>query len=198
MLVRRRPLRAAVAGSITVIAALGLLTACGSTTHSAKAVPAGSVKTAAPSPLCTALTPAAAERLIADARATIQAAPDKGRAPDVCGYAAADGTATLSLSPASRAYDTELSAAHDLRAHPSSAGMRDVGVDPVDDLGRHAFRETAYQIQARQHLTFVVWTTGARTWVLTLGTATSTASHDKVVQVARSITAKLPTGSTAH
>ncbi|MEV6478805.1 hypothetical protein [Streptomyces sp. NPDC051576] len=201
MLVRRRPLRAAVAGSITVIAALGLLTACGSTTHHStpSAAPvAGAVRTAPPSHLCTALTPAAAERLITDARPTIQAAPDKGRAPDVCGYAAADGTATLSLTPASRAYDTELSAAHDLRAHPSSAGMREVRVDPVGDLGRHAFRETAYQIQARQHLTFVVWTTGARTWVLTLGTAASTEPHDEVAQVARSITAKLPTGRTAR
>ncbi|MFD4556713.1 hypothetical protein ACFWP5_20775 [Streptomyces sp. NPDC058469] len=84
--------------------------------------------------------------------------------------------------------------------------MRDVRVDTVDALGRQAFRETAYQTRAKQRLTFVVWNTRARNWVLpsataTTGTVTSTTPanpttvpHDTVVQVARSITAKLPAG----
>jgi hypothetical protein len=107
-------------------------------------------------------------------RPTTSVSLDKGDAPDVCGYSAADGTSTLSVTSASRSYDTELSAAHDLRAKSASAGMRDVRVDPVSDLGRKAFRETAYQAQARQHITFVVWNSGARTWVLTFATTAGT------------------------
>ncbi|GAA3827489.1 hypothetical protein GCM10022403_071000 [Streptomyces coacervatus] len=199
------------AGSIAALA-FGLLAACSTPTHStpsadggtAAAVAgtgaAGSVKTAPPSQLCTALTAGAAKRLIADARLTARVGPDKGEAPDICGYTSADRTSTLSLTPASRAYDAELSAAHNLSAHPASAGMRDVRVDPVSGLGRRAFRETAYQIQARQHITFVVWNSGARTWVLTFATTAdtrtkpATVSDDKVVRVARSVTAKLPAG----
>ncbi|MEV8539514.1 hypothetical protein [Streptomyces sp. NPDC051572] len=46
----------------------------------------------------------------------------------------------------------------------------------------------------------VVWNTGAQSWGLTFATTTGTSTepttvpHDTVVQVARSITAKLPTG----
>jgi hypothetical protein len=209
MMVRR--FSRAAAGSITALA-FGLLTACGTTTHSTPSAsggttapvagtgPAGSVKTLPPSRLCTVLTTGAAKQLMADARPTARVSPDKGDAPDICGYAAADGKSTLSLTPASRAYDAELSAAHDLRANPAPAGMRDVRVDPVSDLGRRAFRETTHQVQARQHITFVVWNPGARTWVLTFATTADTSttpatvSDDKVVQVARSITAKLPAG----
>jgi hypothetical protein len=82
--------------------------------------------------------------------------------------------------------------------------MRDVRVDTVSGLGRQAFRETAYQTQAKQRITFVVWNAGSRNWVLTSATASTgstvtsttptTASDDTVVQVARSITAKLPAG----
>ncbi|WP_030595647.1 hypothetical protein [Streptomyces fulvoviolaceus] len=207
----RRLLRAA-AGSATVLA-FGLLTACSATTHStpsaadgttaptAGASPAGSMKTLPPSRLCTtALTTGAAQQLIADPRLQTRLSPNKGDAPDGCSYAAADGQSTLALTPASRAYKAELSAAHALSADPASAGMRDVRVDPVSDLGRQAFRETSYQIQARQHITFVVWNSGTRTWVLTFATTADTSatpatvSDDKVVQVARSITAKLPAG----
>lgn len=205
----RRLLRAA-AGSITVIA-FGLLTACSTTTHSTPSAadgttapvadpsPAGSMKTLPPSRLCTvALTTSAAKQLIADARLQARVSPNNGDAPEICSYAAADGKSTLALTPASRAYKAELSAAHDLTANPASAGMRDVRVDPVSDLGRQAFRETSYQIQAQQHITFVVWNSGTRTWVLTFATTADTSatpatvSDDKVIQVARSITAKLP------
>jgi hypothetical protein len=196
-----RRLSRAAAGSITVIA-FGLLTACSTTTHSTPAASAGtaaaSVKTAPPSRLCTALTAAAAKQLIADARPTAQISPDKGDAPDVCGYAAADGQSMLSLTPATRAYAAELSAAHDLSANPAPAGMRDVRVTPLTHLGRQAFRETAYQLQTRQHITFVVWDAGTRTWVLTFGTTANTSktpptvSDDKAVRLARSLTPKLP------
>jgi len=199
------------AGSIATLA-FGLLTACGTTTHStppatagthaaAAADAAGSVKTAPPSRLCAALTADAARRLVAGARLTTQVSPDKGDAPDVCSYADARGASMLSLTPASRAYDAELSAAHDLRTNPAPAGMRDVRIDPVSYLGRRAFRETAYQVKARQHITFVVWNSAARTWVLSFATTADTAStaptgvaDDKVVRVARSITARLPAG----
>ncbi|WP_406127458.1 hypothetical protein [Streptomyces sp. NBC_00989] len=126
--------------------------------------------------------------------------PNKGAAPDVCDYTSADGRSTLSLTPASRTYAAELSAAHNLSANPSPAGMRDVRVDTVDALGRRAFRETAYQTQAKQQLTFVVWNAGSRNWVLTYATTASTSaapatvSDDKVAGAARSITTKLPTG----
>jgi hypothetical protein len=88
----------------------------------------------------------------------------------------------------------ELSAAHNLSANPASTGMSDVQVVPVSDLGQRDFRETAHQAQAPQHITFVVWNAGARTWVLTFATTTDTVPDDKVVQVARSITPKFPTG----
>lgn len=204
MMVRRFSL--AFAGSIAAIT-FGLLTACSTPTHSTSstadattAPAAGSVKTQPPSQLCTALTADAAEQLITDARPTAQVSPDKGDAPDVCGYAAADGTSMLSLTPASRTYAAELSAAHDLSAHPAPAGMRDVRVDALSGLGRQAFRETAHQVQTRQHITFVVWNSGARAWVLSFATTADTStkpatvSDDKVVQVARSISAKLPAG----
>ncbi|MFJ2112525.1 MULTISPECIES: hypothetical protein [unclassified Streptomyces] len=209
----RRSLRAAAAGSIAVIV-LGLLTACDSTAPAAQPTaeattapaaapspsPSPSVKTLPPSELCTVLTTGVAEQLIADARPVARVSPDKGEAPDVCNYTAPDGTATLALTPATRAYDAELAAAHSLSADPASAGMRDVRVDPVSGLGTQGFRETAYQIQAGQHLTFVVWNTGTRSWVLTFATTADTpatpsaASDDKVVRMAQSLTAKLPAG----
>lgn len=210
MMVRR--FSHAAAGSITVIA-FGLLTACGTASHSTPssagdttaavtdAGPSGPVKTLPPSQLCTALTADAAKQIIADARPTAQVSPDKGEAPDVCGYASVDGRSMLSVTSASRAYDAELSAAHDLKSDPASAGMRDVRVEAVSDLGRRAFRETAYQVKAGQHLTFVVWNSGARTWVLTfaatadISTRPAPVSDDKVVEAARSISAKLPAGN---
>ena len=208
MIVRRRLFRAA-AGSLTVLAC-GLLAACDSTAHSTQPAaataattapsPTPSVKTLPPSQLCTVLTTGVAQRIVPDARLAARVSPNKGAAPDVCDYTSADGRSTLSLTPASRTYAAELSAAHNLSANPSSAGMRDVRVDTVTALGRQAFRETAYQTQAKQQLTFVVWNAGSRTWVLTYATATSTpsapatVSDDKVVEAARSITAKLPTG----
>ncbi|MFI6548620.1 hypothetical protein ACIBO9_35790 [Streptomyces prunicolor] len=209
MMVRR--LFRAAAGSLTVLAC-GLLTACSTSTHAtpsaagtttasvAAPAPASSMKTVPPSALCTVLSKSVAERLITGARLQARVSPDKGQAPDVCGYTAPDGQSTLSLNPTSRAYAAELSAAHNLAADPSSAGMRDVQVDTVDALGRQAFRETASQTQVRQRITFVVWNTGTRSWVLTFATtkgtstAPTTVSDDTVVQVARSITAKLPTG----
>ncbi|MFI5884276.1 hypothetical protein [Streptomyces sp. NPDC051554] len=85
-----------------------------------------------------------------------------------------------------------------MSANPAPAGMRDVRVDTVGDLGRRAFRKTASQTQVRQRITFVVWNTSARSWVLTFATTTDTSTapttvpHDTVVRVARSITARLP------
>ncbi|WP_405839332.1 hypothetical protein [Streptomyces sp. NBC_01518] len=206
MMVRRRLFRAA-AGSLTVLAC-GLLAACDSTAHSTQSAvaatsapsPTPSMKTLPPSKLCTVLTKGVAERLITDPRLAARVSPNKGAAPDVCDYTSADGRSTLSLTPASRTYAAELSAAHNLAANPTSAGMRDVQVDTVDALSRQAFRETAYQTQAKQQLTFIVWNTGTRNWVLTLATDSpsettpTTAPNDTVVQVARSITGKLPTG----
>ncbi|MFK0282201.1 hypothetical protein ACIQVL_17265 [Streptomyces sp. NPDC090499] len=203
MMVRR--FSRAAAGSVAVIAC-AVLSACGATADSTPsaagtAVPgAVKMKTLPASRLCTVLTKDVAERLVADARFTAQVGPDKGDALDVCDYAAADGKATVSLTPATRTYAGELSAAHALRTNPASAGMRDVRVETVSGLGRTAFRETAYQTQAGQQLTFVVWDSGARTWVLTFAatadtpTTPATASDDKVVRTARSITAKLPAG----
>ncbi|WP_405993752.1 hypothetical protein [Streptomyces sp. NBC_00986] len=208
MMVRRRLFRAA-AGSLTVLAC-GLLAGCDSTAHSTPSAaataastapdPTPSMKTLPPSQLCTVLTTAVAERIVPDARFAARVSPNKGAAPDVCDYTSADGRSTLNLTPASRTYAAELSAAHNLSANPSSAGMRDVQVDTVSGLGRRAFRETAYQTQAKQQLTFVVWNAGSRNWVMTYATAASTSaapatvSDDKVVGAARSITAKLPTG----
>ncbi|MEU9456467.1 hypothetical protein [Streptomyces sp. NPDC048277] len=195
----RRPSRVAAGSTAALLCAL--LTACAAPAPAASSAaggttsPAtGAVKTLPPSRLCTVLTADVAGRLVTDARRTTQVSPNKGDAPDVCGYVAADGTSTLSLTPASRAYPAELSAAHDLSAHPAPAGMRDVRVTAAGDLGAQAFRETAYQVQTRQHLTFVVWNPGPRTWVLTFATAAATAADDEVVRVARSITAKLPAG----
>lgn len=209
MIVRRRLFRAA-AGSLTVLAC-GLLAACDSTAHSTQSAAATTVTTTAPSPtpsvktlppsqLCTVLTTGVAQRIVPDARFAARVSPNKGAAPDVCDYTSADGSSTLNLTPASRTYAVELSAAHNLSANPSSAGMRDVQVDTVSGLGRQAFRETAYQTQSKQRLTFVVWNAGSRNWVMTYATAASTSaapatvSDDKVVGAARSITAKLPTG----
>ncbi|KPI05884.1 hypothetical protein OK074_4374 [Actinobacteria bacterium OK074] len=217
MIVHRRLFRA-VAGSVTVLA-FGLLTACsGGTTHSTQSAaggttpsaaaiaptptptPTASLKTLPPSHLCTALTTGAAKQLIADARLMPRVSPNKGAAPEMCSYADAVGKSTLSLTSSSRTYATELSAAHNLSADPGSAGMRDVRVTTVGDLGGRAFRETAYQVQAQQSITFVVWNVGTRTWVLTFATTASgtttadSTSGDKVVQVARAITAKLPAG----
>ncbi|WP_327404577.1 hypothetical protein OG194_33895 [Streptomyces sp. NBC_01288] len=208
MTVRRRLFRAA-AGSLTVLAC-GLLAACDSTAHATPSAaataaiaapsPTPSVKTLPPSQLCTVLTAGVARRIVPDARLAARVSPNKGAAPDVCDYTSADGRSTLSLTPASRTYAAELSAAHNLAANPSSAGMRDVQVDAVSGLGRQAFRETAYQTQAKQQLTFVVWKAGSRNWVLTYATAANTpsapatVSDDKVTGAARSITAKLPTG----
>lgn len=199
MTVRRFP---RVAAALSVLA-LGLLTSCGSPASSTAAPSTATrsagtpetMKTLPPSGLCTALTAAAARKVIADARPTTQVGPDQGDAPDVCGYASADGASLLSLTPATRAYAAELSAAHDLRAHPGSAGMRDVRVTTANGLGRQAFRETAYQVESRQHVTFVVWNAGTRTWVLTHSTTTAPVPADDVVRVARSVTARLPTGT---
>ena len=208
MTVRRRLFRAA-AGSLTVLAC-GLLAACDSTAHSTQSAaatavttapgPTPSVKTLPPSQLCTVLTAGVAQRIVPDARLAARVSPNRGAAPDVCDYTSADGRSTLSLTPASRTYAAELSAAHNLAATPTSASMRNVRVDTVNGLGRQAFRETAYQTQSKQQLTFVVWNAGTRNWVLTFATGTSTstppttASNDTVVQAARSITAKLPAG----
>ncbi|WP_416979604.1 hypothetical protein [Streptomyces sp. T028] len=203
----RRFSRAA-AGSIAAVA-FGLLTACGTTTDAVPTPsPAGaaapavadSVKTASPSRLCSVLTVGTAKQLVAEARPTARVSPGKGDTSDICRYASADGKSMLSLGPASRAYDAELSAAHHQMANPASDGMRDVRIDPVSGLGLHAFRKTAHQVKARRHITLVVWNAGARTWVLTFATAANTSttpatvSEDKVLQVARSITSKLPAG----
>ncbi|MFJ2904122.1 hypothetical protein [Streptomyces sp. NPDC087212] len=206
----RRSLRAAAAGSLAALA-LGLLAGCDSSTHATASATAGtsapaaspsptpSVKTLPPSELCTVLTTGVARTLVPTARLTARVQPNKGTAPDVCDYSAPDGTATLSLTPATRTYAAELSAAHDLSAHPAAAGMSKVLVDPVSGLGTQAFRETAYQTQARQSITFVVWNAGTRNWVLTLAKTSATpttppaATNDPVVKVARTLTAKLPT-----
>ncbi|MET8976434.1 hypothetical protein ABZX85_12540 [Streptomyces sp. NPDC004539] len=197
----RRPSQAA---GVLAVLACALLAACDSTSHPTSSAvgspspatssgPSPEMKTLPPSRLCAVLTADAARGLVTGARLTSQVAPDQGPAPDVCTYTAADGAATVSLTPATRAYAAELAAAHSLRADPAPAGMSGVRVDTVTGLGTRAFRETAYQTQTGQRITFTVWDAGTRTWVLTYATAAGTpgappaVADDAVVKVAKSL-----------
>lgn len=152
------------------------------------------MKTLPPSRLCAVLSADAARRLVPGARFTAQVAPDQGSAPDVCTYASAD--ASVSLTPATRPYAAELAAAHSLRADPAPAQMSGVTVDEVTGLGKRAFRETAFQTETRQRVTFTVWEAGARAWVLTYAVAVGTpgtpgaVAGDPVVRVAKSLSVR--------
>ncbi|QNP68651.1 hypothetical protein IAG44_03675 [Streptomyces roseirectus] len=182
------------------LAACAPLSACDSpapstTTAATSPTPGspGAMRTLLPSRLCAALTADAARELVPGARFTAQVGPDKGTAPDVCAYTSPDGSGSVSLTPATRPYAAELAAAYSLRADPAPAGMSGVRVDTVSGLGERAFRETAYQTQAHQNVTFTVWNAGARTWVLTYAStgegpvAPGAVGDDEVVGVARTL-----------
>ncbi|WP_416969567.1 hypothetical protein [Streptomyces sp. 4F14] len=190
------------AAAALALSACALLSACDSpaSPEASPAVappsPTPSTKTLPPSRLCAVLTADAARRLVPGARLTAQVAPDQGTAPDVCAYTSPDGDATVSLTPATRAYAAELAAAHSLRADPAPAQMSGVRVDAVSGLGKQAFRETAFQTQTRQRVTFTVWDAGTRAWVLTYAVAAGTpgtpgaVGDDPVVRVAKSLSVR--------
>ncbi|WP_031475557.1 hypothetical protein [Streptomyces bicolor] len=203
----RRSVRAALPA--TAVALCALLTSCTSDNassapdpaqHSAASptpvsAPSPSVRTLPPSRLCTAFDLTAARKVRPDLQPATQVDPNKGTAPDVCSYANADGTALLSLTPATRSYDAELSAAHSLVKDPSSAGMRDVRVTEVSGLGQAAFSERGYVVEQAQNIAFLVWRNGARVWVLTLaetGGSNGSKGTDQLVPLARQITPRLP------
>ncbi|MFM9610660.1 hypothetical protein [Streptomyces niveiscabiei] len=192
------------AAGVLAVFACALLSACDSASSSATPAaaaspapsPSPSMKTLPPSRLCAVLSADAARRLVPGARFTAQVAPDQGSAPDVCAYTSADGDASVSLTPATRPYAAELAAAHSLRADPAPAQMSGVTVDAVTGLGTRAFRETAFQTETRQRVTFTVWEAGARAWVLTYAVAAATpgtpgaVADDPVVRVAKSLSVR--------
>lgn len=150
-----------------------------------------SMKTLPSSPLCAALDLAAAQSVSADLRLAQRVADDKGTAPDVCNYALDDGSALLSLTPATRPYDQELALARTLAGDPASSGMRDVRVREVAGIGQAAFRESGYLLQQKQNITYVVWRSGSRAWVLTLAEVATTNLADRLGAVAKQIDPRL-------
>jgi hypothetical protein len=185
----------------------GLLTSCsggsGSPSPSpspaaraAKASPKPTAKTAmrttAPSQLCTVLDLATARKVLTGLRYSPEVSPNKGAAPDACSYATGDGKTLLSLSPTTRPYATELTMTHSLIRNPAASGMRDVQVQEISGLGQAAFKESAYAIQQRQTITWVVWRSGSKSWVLSLAQITATDSPSRLVPVAQQIAPRLP------
>ncbi|MFF5359223.1 hypothetical protein ACFY4I_07395 [Streptomyces scabiei] len=153
---------------------------------------AASVKTLPASRLCAVLDRTAARLVLTDPIEVPRVAPGKGTAPDSCGYASGDRTTMLTLNPASRSYDAERAASHRLVDDPASAGMRDVKVAEVSGLGQAAFSETVEVLQPRQHVTFLVWRAGSRTWLLTLARFPGAKDGaDQLVPLARRITPRL-------
>ncbi|MDG5804350.1 hypothetical protein P9869_17080 [Streptomyces ossamyceticus] len=153
-----------------------------------------SVKTLPPSRLCAVLDRSAARQALTDPRQTPRVAPEEGTAPDSCSHTSGDGSAMLTLSLSTRSYAGERSAAHSLVLDPEPAGMRAVEVTTVDRLGQAAFRKTAQVVEPAQNVTFVVWRSGSRTWVLTLAEARgrTTPGADSLVGLARRIAPRLP------
>lgn len=151
-----------------------------------------SVKTLPPSRLCAVLDSAAARLVLADPRQAPRVAPAQSTAPESCGYASGDRTSLLTLTPSTRSYDTERSAARSLVRDPASAGMRDVKVTGVTGLGQAGFSERAEVLQPRQSVSFVVWSAGSRVWVLTLAQPVGAKDGaDRLVPLARQITPRL-------
>ncbi|WNM35770.1 hypothetical protein RKE30_38140 [Streptomyces sp. Li-HN-5-11] len=176
----------------------GLLTSCTGSSRSAGANPSAvppaptpaAVKTAVPSRLCAALDLTTARKVLADLQHSPQVAPQQGAAPDACSYATSSGEVVLTLSPASRPYATELAVAHKVAGDLASSGMRDVRVKKITGLGRAAFEETGYLTE--QHMTYVIWLSGTRSWVLGLAEAVKTDASSQLVPVAQQIAPRLP------
>lgn len=202
----RRLSRTALAAAGTVLCAL--LTSCSggdTATTAAPQSPAPQVATASPAPtatpkvktapssqLCAVLDLTAARTVRTDLRSSPRVAPNKGKATDACSYAAADGTALLTLNPGARSYDKERSAAHSLVGDPASAGMSGVRVDEVAGLGQAAFGESGHLVQQKQDIAYVVWRSNSRVWVLTLAEAGGVKGADRLVPLARRIAPRLP------
>lgn len=151
-----------------------------------------SVRTLPPSSLCLAFDLAAAQTVSANLRFTPQAGTDQGAAADACTYTNEDGTAVLSLAPATRPYDTELALAHDVERDPGSSGMTGVRVETVTGLGQAAFSETGVVVKPQQNITYVVWRSGSRAWVLSLAEVEKTDLTGRVAPLARQISPRLP------
>jgi hypothetical protein len=211
----RRPPRTALPVAAAVLCALLGACSSGGASPTGSASPAGSpapsdaghvvaispdptgspsVRTLPPSLLCTVLDRPAARQVLTGPRQAPRVAPEKGTAPESCSYTSGDGSAMLTLNPATRSYAAERSAAHSLVLDPEPAGMRGVQITAVDGLGQAAFRETAQVVNPAQNVTFVVWRSGSRTWVLTLAEARgrTTPGADSLVELARRITPGLP------
>lgn len=151
-----------------------------------------SMKTLPSSPLCAALDLAAAQSVSADLQLAQRVADSQGTAPDICNYVLADGSAVLSLAPATRSYDEELGIARNLVRDPASSGMRDVRVNEVAGIGQAAFSESGYLVQQRQNVAYVVWRSGSRAWVLTLAEVADTNHAGRLGSVAKQIDPRLP------
>jgi hypothetical protein len=151
-----------------------------------------SMKTLPSSPLCAALDLAAARSVSADLQLAQRVADNKDTTPDVCNYALADGSALLSIAPATRSYDDELALARNLVRDPASSGMRDVRVKEVAGIGQAAFSENGYLLQQRQNIAYVVWRSGSRAWVLTLAEVADTNNADRLGALAEQISPRLP------
>ncbi|KJK50459.1 hypothetical protein UK23_10750 [Lentzea aerocolonigenes] len=151
-----------------------------------------SMKTAPTSSLCEALDLPAAQAVSASLRAVPRAAANQGTENDACGYAMADGSALLTLAPATRPYDQELALARTLVRDPASSGMRDVRVTEVAGIGQAAFSENGFVVQQQQNVAYVVWRSGSRSWVLTLSETAHTGNSDRLGAVAKQIDPRLP------
>ena len=210
MSLRIRPAVAAAAAALT-LATGGAVAFASSGAPASKSVPSatshGSAAALPPAPspslkqdvaptsaLCRILTPTAARTVAADMTSRAVTAPVKGQAPDICLYADAKQNLLLSLMPTSRPYTTEAAVARQASANPSTAQMSSVTVRPVDALGDAAFSERDLTQDGTQAVVFVVWHTGAKSWVLTLSsTAQGPDRTAQTVALARRLAAQLPT-----
>jgi hypothetical protein len=153
---------------------------------------APSVKTAPVSSLCEAFDLPAAQTVSASLQAAPRAAADQGTTTDACGYASADGSALLTLAPAMRPYDQELTLARTLAGDPAASGMRDVRVNEVSGIGQAAFSESGFVLQQHQNVAYVVWRSGSRVWVLTLAEVATTNNAGRLGAVAEQLVPRLP------
>ncbi|WP_370133042.1 hypothetical protein [Streptacidiphilus sp. EB103A] len=121
-------------------------------------------------------------------------APVKGQAPNICLYGNARHNLLLSLMPTSRPYATEAAVARQASTNPSTAQMTSVTVRPVGALGDAAFSERDLTQDGTQAVVFVVWHTGAKSWVLTLSsTAQGPDRTAQTVALAQRLATELPT-----
>ena len=175
----------------------GLLAACtGGGSSSAKSSSAATaspsktalaMKTAAASPLCAVLDLTTAGEVLTSPQYSPELEPAKGTAPNECSYATSGGQSLLSFAPTSRPYATEVAAVHSVLKDPAASGMSSVRIQDVSGLGQAAFEESAYMTQAQQTLTWVVWRSGTRTWVLSLAQITATDAPSRLLSVAKQI-----------